>query len=85
MKAMVLREPCEIATGEGPRKKAALPSKKNPLELADVPEPHPGPGELLVKVATCGVCHTEIDEIEDGGYAQYTVVPADFGGQSPLS
>jgi propanol-preferring alcohol dehydrogenase len=26
--------------------------------------PVPGPGEILIKVSTCGVCHTELDEIE---------------------
>jgi len=35
-----------------------------PLVAADVPDPVPGPGDLLLKVACCGVCHTEIDEIE---------------------
>lgn len=64
MKAMILKGPCEIDAGEGSPGRAALPLKKNPLEPADVPEPHAGPGELLVKVAACGVCHTEIDEIE---------------------
>ena len=35
-----------------------------PLQLDDLPDPVPGPGEVLVKVAVCGVCHTELDEIE---------------------
>ncbi len=35
-----------------------------PLELMDVVEPEPGPGEILVAVSVCGVCHTELDEIE---------------------
>jgi propanol-preferring alcohol dehydrogenase len=35
-----------------------------PLELRDVPAPVPAEGEILVKVAACGVCHTELDEIE---------------------
>jgi propanol-preferring alcohol dehydrogenase len=35
-----------------------------PLELVQVPVPEPGPGEVLVKVSACGVCHTELDEIE---------------------
>lgn len=26
--------------------------------------PRPGPGEILLKVHTCGICHTELDEIE---------------------
>jgi propanol-preferring alcohol dehydrogenase len=36
----------------------------NPLELTDLPDPAPGDREVLVKVSTCGVCHTELDEIE---------------------
>jgi propanol-preferring alcohol dehydrogenase len=35
-----------------------------PLESIDVPVPVPGEKEILVKVTRCGVCHTEIDEIE---------------------
>ncbi len=35
-----------------------------PLTPADLPIPVPGPGEVLIKVAVCGVCHTELDEIE---------------------
>lgn len=35
-----------------------------PLKLVDLPIPEPGPGEVLIRVAACGVCHTELDEIE---------------------
>jgi propanol-preferring alcohol dehydrogenase len=35
-----------------------------PLKLTEIPDPVPGARELLVKVSTCGVCHTELDEIE---------------------
>ncbi len=41
-----------------------LNQNPNPLQLADVPVPRPRDGEILVKVSTCGVCHTELDEIE---------------------
>jgi len=37
---------------------------QTPLEMADLPDPVPGDNEILVKVSTCGVCHTELDEIE---------------------
>ena len=37
---------------------------RNPLELVELPEPVPREGELLVRVSACGVCHTELDEIE---------------------
>src|SRR5512143_3065413 len=35
-----------------------------PLQQADLPVPEPGTGEILIKVAACAVCHTEMDEIE---------------------
>ena len=41
-----------------------LPRIPAPLELADWPDPTPGPGEVLIRVGACGVCHTELDEIE---------------------
>ena len=41
-----------------------LDKDKNPLELRDVPQPVPEEHELLLKVLTCGVCHTELDEVE---------------------
>lgn len=41
-----------------------LNQNPTPLQLADVPVPRPREGEILVKVSTCGVCHTELDEIE---------------------
>jgi alcohol dehydrogenase, propanol-preferring len=34
------------------------------LKLAQQPEPDPAPGEVLLRVTRCGVCHTELDEIE---------------------
>jgi len=35
-----------------------------PLKLMDLPDPVPGEKEILVRVSACGVCHTELDEIE---------------------
>ena len=52
MKAMVL-----------PRT-VSLDGVDTPLELVDLPIPHPESGEVLVRVSVCGVCHTELDEIE---------------------
>jgi propanol-preferring alcohol dehydrogenase len=39
-------------------------TEPEPLKLTDVPDPVPEDGELLIRVSTCGVCHTELDEIE---------------------
>jgi propanol-preferring alcohol dehydrogenase len=41
-----------------------LQTLQTPLELVNLPEPIPGEGEILIYVAACGVCHTELDEIE---------------------
>ena len=35
-----------------------------PLEMVELPEPEPEVGEVRIRIAACGVCHTEIDEIE---------------------
>ena len=36
----------------------------HPLEKINLPDPKPRKNQVLVKVAACGVCHTELDEIE---------------------
>jgi len=41
-------------------KAAVLTGYGEPLEISDVPIPKPGPGELLVKLEACGVCHTDV-------------------------
>ena len=35
-----------------------------PLVSADWPDPTPAGGEILIRVSVCGVCHTELDEVE---------------------
>jgi alcohol dehydrogenase, propanol-preferring len=52
MKAMVLAELGLVTSG------------RDALALRDVPDPEPRVGEVLLRVAACGVCHTELDEIE---------------------
>lgn len=39
-------------------------SVQPPLKLIQHPEPTLNPGEILLRVTRCGVCHTELDEIE---------------------
>ncbi len=52
MKAMVLN------------KLGDLNEQPTPLTLTELPVPLPGEAEILIKVSACGVCHTELDEIE---------------------
>src|SRR3984885_1681690 len=40
--------------------------KGEPVELVDIVVPDPGPGEALVAVSTCGVCHTDLHYREGG-------------------
>jgi propanol-preferring alcohol dehydrogenase len=42
----------------------AINSTNPPLEQVFIPVPQPGESDLLIRVHACGVCHTEIDEIE---------------------
>jgi propanol-preferring alcohol dehydrogenase len=41
-------------------KAAVVQAFGKPLVIEDVPMPVPGPGEILVKVKACGVCHTDL-------------------------
>lgn len=41
-------------------------SVKAPVELVDIVIPDPGPGEVVVKVQACGVCHTDLTYREGG-------------------
>jgi len=52
MQAMLLDRVTSVATVD------------RPLRAADVPIPIPGDGEIRIAVSVCGVCHTELDEIE---------------------
>jgi alcohol dehydrogenase, propanol-preferring len=52
MKAMVLKSVVN------------LNHNSQPLDLVNVPKPEPSDTEVLLKVSACGVCHTELDEIE---------------------
>ena len=46
------------------KKLCRLDENKTPLEFEEIPDPIPGEDQILLKVTACGVCHTEIDEIE---------------------
>jgi propanol-preferring alcohol dehydrogenase len=52
MKAMVLESIGDVSPHHAP------------LKLTQHPEPILGPGEILLRVSRCGVCRTELDEIE---------------------
>jgi D-arabinose 1-dehydrogenase-like Zn-dependent alcohol dehydrogenase len=50
------------------------------LRLESVPEPQPGPGEILLRVHACGVCHHDL--INRRGHLPRTHVPAILGHEA---
>ncbi len=52
MKAMVINRILSLEDGD------------SPLDAVDLPVPEPDAGEIRIRVSVCGVCHTELDEIE---------------------
>lgn len=50
MLAMVLNEPTLI--------------ENSPLQLKEIETPKPGPHEILIRVQTCGICHTDLHTVE---------------------
>jgi propanol-preferring alcohol dehydrogenase len=62
MRAMLLEKP--------------RPAEENPLRLAELPVPEPGPGEIRIRVSACGVCHTDLHIVEgDLTLPRHPVVP----------
>lgn len=43
---------------------APRPIDQRPLSLDDVPRPRLGPRDVLVRVVACGVCHTDLHQVE---------------------
>jgi propanol-preferring alcohol dehydrogenase len=50
VRAMIMRQPGPIAD--------------RPLRMEEVPDPSPGPGQILVEVRACGICRTDLHVIE---------------------
>jgi propanol-preferring alcohol dehydrogenase len=47
-------------------KAAIFHAANQPLTVEEIPTPTPGAGEVLIKVAGCGVCHTDLHYIDHG-------------------
>lgn len=58
--------------------KAAVLTARNKIEIQEVEVPAPGPGEVLIKVASCAVCSTDISLMNNPGPGQ-----PDFGNFIP--
>ena len=47
-------------------KAAMFSGAKKPLEMKDVETPKAGPDDIVVKIAACGVCHTDLHYTDHG-------------------
>jgi alcohol dehydrogenase, propanol-preferring len=56
-----------------------LDAPRTPLVLTDIPEPEPGPGELLVRVSACAVCRTDLHIVD--GELSHPKLPLVIGHQ----
>ena len=44
--------------------RAPGPVERDPLEAVDLPAPVPGSGEVRLEISACGLCHTDLHEVE---------------------
>jgi propanol-preferring alcohol dehydrogenase len=45
-------------------KAMVLDAPRRPLRLADLPDPAPGPGQVLLRVHACGICRTDLHVVD---------------------
>ncbi len=52
----------------------------NDLRIETVPVPSIGPGELLVKIATCGICGTDLKKVHTGSHSAPRIFGHEMAG-----
>lgn len=52
----------------------------NDMRLETVPVPEIGPGELLIKIATCGICGTDLKKIHKGSHSAPRIFGHEMAG-----
>jgi 6-hydroxycyclohex-1-ene-1-carbonyl-CoA dehydrogenase len=62
-------------------KAAIYPGNGKPLTIVDVPTPTPKPGEVVIRVAACGLCHTDLHYL-DHGVATFKAPPIILGHEA---
>ncbi len=60
--------------------RAAVYRGVNDLRVETVPVPQIGPGELLVKIATCGICGTDLKKIHTGSHSAPRIFGHEMAG-----
>jgi hypothetical protein len=60
--------------------RAAIYRGVNQISVETVPVPEIGPGELLVKIATCGICGTDLKKIHTGSHSAPRIFGHEMAG-----
>jgi L-iditol 2-dehydrogenase len=60
--------------------RAAVYRAVNQISVETVPVPEIGPGELLVKIATCGICGTDLKKIHTGSHSAPRIFGHEMAG-----
>jgi L-iditol 2-dehydrogenase len=55
--------------------KACVFRAPNEVAVVDAPQPEPGPGEILLRVAAAGLCHSDVRVFKGEKYAKPGVIP----------
>ena len=63
--------------------KAVVFTGPNEVAFQDLPDPCPGPGEIVIKVRASGICHTDYEVLRDNyGTGAFPVVPGhEYAGE----
>ncbi len=65
-------------------KAAIYPGNGKPIVIATVPDPEPGPDDLIIRVHRCGICGTDLHMTEGHGKFQFpagTTLGHEFAGE----
>ena len=63
-------------------KAAVIPEVNGTWELREVPTPRPGPGDVLVRVRACGVCHNDV--LATRGIIPFPAITPAITGHEPV-
>lgn len=56
--------------------KAVVFTRKNEVQIIDLPDPRPGSGQIVIEVKASGICHTDFEVLKDNyGTGAFPVVP----------
>src|SRR6476469_7049075 len=80
MRTAIKPESAESRLAPARMMQAAVYRGKNDVRVETVSVPEIGPGELLVKVATCGICGTDLKKIHTGSHSAPRIFGHEMSG-----